>query len=39
MARRGIFYKLVHTQQATTAIMAVGGGKDASEEDSDEDDE
>ena len=39
MVRRGIFYKLVHTQQATTAIMAVGGGKNASEEDSDEDDE
>ena len=39
MARGGIFYKLVHTQQATTAVMAVGGGKNASEEDSDEDDE
>ena len=39
MARRGIFYKLVHTQQTTTAVMAVGGGKNASEEDSDEDDE
>ena len=39
MARRGIFYKLVHTQQTTTAIMVVGGGKNASEEDSEEDDE
>ena len=39
MARRGIFYKLVQTQQATTAVMAVGGGRDDSEEDSDEDDE
>ncbi|RKU13422.1 ABC transporter [Candidatus Poribacteria bacterium] len=39
MQRQGIFYKLVHTQQATTAIMAVGGGKEASEEDSEEDDE
>ena len=39
MERKGIFYKLVHTQQATTAVMAVGGGKDDSEEDSDEDDE
>ena len=39
MARRGIFYKLVQTQQATTAVMAVGGGRDDSEEDSDDDDE
>ncbi len=39
MARRGIFYKLVHTQQATTAVMAVGGGKADSEEDSEEDNE
>lgn len=37
MARKGIFYNLVHTQQATTAIMAVGGGEDNSEEDSEED--
>ena len=27
MDRKGIFYKLVHTQQATTAVMAVGGGR------------
>ena len=39
MEQKGIFYKLVHTQQATTAVMAVGGGKDNSEEDSEEDDE
>ena len=39
MEGKGIFYKLVHTQQATTAIMAVGGGKDGSDEDSEEDDE
>ena len=39
MERKGIFYKLVHTQQTTTAIMAVGGGREGSEEDSDEDDE
>ncbi len=39
MARKGIFYKLVQTQQATTAVMAVGGGKADSEEDSDDDDE
>ena len=39
MERKGIFYKLVHTQQTTTAIMAVGGGKDDSEEDPEEDDE
>ena len=39
MARKGIFYKLVQTQQSTTAVMAVGGGKDDSEEDADEDDE
>ena len=39
MARRGIFYKLVNTQQATTAVMAVGGGTDDSEEDSEDDDE
>ena len=28
MAREGIFHKLVQTQQQTTAVMAVGGGKD-----------
>ena len=28
MARKGIFHNLVQTQQATTAVMAVGGGKD-----------
>ena len=39
MERKGIFYRLVHTQQSTTAVMAVGGGKDASEEESEEDDE
>jgi ATP-binding cassette subfamily B protein len=39
MERKGIFYKLVHTQQATTAVMAVGGGTDDSEEDPEEDDE
>ena len=39
MERKGIFYKLVHTQQATTAVMVVGGGKDDSEEDSEDDDE
>ena len=39
IARRGIFYKLVHTQQATTAVMAVGGGKADSEGDSEDDDE
>ena len=27
MARQGLFYKLVTTQQQTTAVMAVGGGK------------
>ncbi len=27
MAREGIFYNLVKTQQETTAVMAVGGGK------------
>ncbi len=32
MTRKGIFYNLVHTQQATTAVMAVGGGKEDSEE-------
>ena len=37
MERKGIFYKLVHTQQATTAVMAVGGGKNDSEEESDDD--
>ena len=26
--RKGIFYNLVHTQQQTSAIIAVGGGKD-----------
>lgn len=39
MERKGIFYKLAHTQQATTAIMVVGGGKDDSDDDSEEDDE
>ena len=39
MARKGIFYNLVHTQQETTAIMAIGGGRDNSEEDSEDDDE
>ena len=39
IGRKGIFYKLVNTQQTTTAIMAVGGGKDDSEEDSEADDE
>lgn len=39
IARKGIFYKLVHTQQEATAVMAVGGGKGEAEEDSDEDDE
>jgi ATP-binding cassette subfamily B protein len=39
IARRGIFYKLVHTQQATTAVIVVGGGKDDSEEDAEDDDE
>ena len=28
MNRKGIFYDLVHTQQQTSAIIAVGGGKD-----------
>ncbi len=28
MARKGIFYNLVHTQQQTSAIIAVGGGRD-----------
>ncbi len=28
MARKGIFYNLVHTQQQTSAIIGVGGGKD-----------
>ena len=28
MQREGIFYRLVTTQQETTAVMAVGGGKD-----------
>ncbi len=28
MDRKGIFYNLVHTQQQTSAIMVVGGGKD-----------
>ncbi|MYE90722.1 ABC transporter ATP-binding protein [Candidatus Poribacteria bacterium] len=28
MHRKGIFYNLVHTQQETSAIIAVGGGKD-----------
>ncbi len=39
MERKGIFYNLVHTQQATTAVMAVGGGKDDAEENSEDDDE
>ena len=30
MERQGIFYNLVDTQQATTAVMAVGGSKDES---------
>lgn len=37
MVRKGIFYNLVHTQQATTAVMAVGGGKDDAEIDSEDD--
>ena len=37
--RKGIFYNLVNTQQETTAIMAVGGGRDDSEADSEDDDE
>ena len=28
MEKEGIFYNLVNTQQQTTAVMAVGGGKD-----------
>ncbi len=28
MARKGIFYNLVETQQETSAVIAVGGGKD-----------
>ena len=28
MHRKGIFYNLVHTQQETSAIIAVGGGRD-----------
>ena len=28
MDRKGIFYNLVHTQQQTSAIVAVGGGRD-----------
>ena len=39
IGQKGIFYNLVHTQQTTTAIMAVGGGKEDSEGDSEEDDE
>ena len=31
MARKGIFYKLVQTQQETSAFIAVGGGEDAPE--------
>ena len=27
MEREGVFYRLVKTQQETTAVMAVGGGK------------
>jgi ATP-binding cassette subfamily B protein len=26
--KEGIFYNLVHTQQQTTSVMVVGGGKD-----------
>jgi ATP-binding cassette subfamily B protein len=37
MERKGIFHNLVHTQQATTAVMAVGGGKDDSMDDSEDD--
>ncbi len=29
MSRKGIFYRLVKSQQETSAVMAVGGGKDA----------
>ena len=39
MAQKRIFYNLVNTQQETTAIMAVGSGRDDSEEDSEDDDE
>ena len=39
IGQKGIFYNLVHTQQTTTAIMAVGGGKEDSEGDSEDDDE
>jgi ATP-binding cassette subfamily B protein len=28
MSREGIFYKLVQTQQETSGVVAVGGGKD-----------
>lgn len=28
MAQKGIFYKLVQTQQETSAVVAIGGGKD-----------
>ena len=31
MDRKGIFYNLVNTQQETSAVMAVGGGKDDSQ--------
>ncbi len=31
MAQKGIFYKLVQTQQETSAFIAVGGGEDAPE--------
>ena len=37
MRRKGIFYTLVHTQQTTTAIMAIGAGQDDSEENSEND--
>ena len=39
MARKSIFYKLVHTQQTTTAVMAVGGGKEDSDRDPEDEDE
>ena len=37
IVRKGIFYNLVQTQQSTTAVMAVGSGKDESEDDSEDD--
>ena len=33
MSRRGIFHRLVNQQKETTAVMAVGGGKDDSGKD------